>query len=50
MPSLCILKILNFCIDFFAYVEKQLDKKDKFNFKVYDVLNWKTLNYNAYIP
>ena len=34
---------------FFGYVKKQFDKKDKVNFKICDVTDWTTNNYNAYI-
>ena len=40
---------LNLCPDLFDQVGKRIDKKDKFNFKTYDVINWKTNNYKTYI-
>ena len=43
------LRYLNFCPDFFGHVEKRLDKKVKVYFKIYDVINWETNNYNTYI-
>ena len=33
----------------FGYVEKRLDKKGKVNFKIYDITNWRTNNYNRHI-
>ena len=33
----------------FGHVEKQLDKKSKVDFKIYDVTNWITTNYHTYI-
>ena len=36
---------LKFCLDIFGYVAKQLDKKAKVDFKIYDVINWETNNY-----
>ena len=33
----------------FGYVEKQLDNKVKVNFKIYDVTDWATNNYNRHI-
>ena len=33
----------------FGYVEKHLDKKTKVNFKIYDLIDWLTNKYNAYI-
>ena len=32
----------------FGYTRKQLDKTSKVNFKIYDVRNWKTNNYNTH--
>ena len=40
------LRYLQFCPNFFYYIGKQLDKKTKVNFKVYDVTNWNTNNCN----
>ena len=31
----------------FGHVGKQLDKKGKVNFQIYDVTDWKTNNYNT---
>ena len=38
---------LAFCSDFFYHVGKRLDKKAKVNFKIYDVKNRETNNYNT---
>ena len=38
-----IFKILKY------HVEKLLDEKAKINFKIYDVMNWETNNYNKNI-
>ena len=43
------LKILNFLPWRFGQLKKQLVKKVKANFKVYDGGNWETNNYNAHI-
>ena len=43
------LRYLIFCPDFFDHAEKRLDKKSDSNFKIYDVTDWATTNYNAYI-
>ena len=43
------LRYLNFCRNFFGHVGNCLDKKAKLNFKIYDVTNLKTNNYNAHI-
>ena len=40
-------RYLRFCPDFFAIVEKRLDKKGKVNFKMYDVTTWLKNNYNT---
>ena len=34
---------------FFGQAGKGLDKKTKFIFKIYDVINWETNNYNTHI-
>ena len=43
------LEIFTFLSGFSGYVEKRLDKKVKVNFKIYDVTDWTTNNYNTYI-
>ena len=43
------LRYSQFCPDFFGYIGKQLDKKAKVNFKIYDVANWNTKSYNKHI-
>ena len=43
-----LLRCLNFCPDFFGLVQKQPDKKTKINFKICDIKNWKTNNYNIH--
>ena len=43
------LRCLNFCPDFFGYVEKWLDKKDLVNFEISDIINWETNNSNTHI-
>ena len=35
-------------MSFFGYVGKRRDKKAKVNFKIYDVIDKKTNNYNTY--
>ena len=49
LKALFVLKILNFCPDFFVHLGKQLDKEVQDNFKIYDVTTWETNNYNTYI-
>ena len=44
-----ILKIFLIFADFFDLVVKRLDKKAKVNFKIYNVMNWETNNYNTHI-
>ena len=44
-----LLRYLDFSPHFFGNVGKQLDKKAKPNFKIYDVLNWETINYSKCI-
>ena len=42
-------RCLSFCLEFFGHVAKRLDKKDKVNFKFYDVTAWLTNNCNTHI-
>ena len=42
-------RYLSFCCDFIGHVAKRLDKKDKLNFKFYDVTAWLTNNYNTHV-
>ena len=44
-----VIRLINFCPDFFDRVGKRLDKKAKINFKLYDVTDQTTKNYNTYI-
>ena len=49
-----VLKIFTFLFYlifffFFVYTEKQLDKRVKVNFKIYDVKNWIRNNHNTHI-
>ena len=41
-----LLKYLSFCPDICGHVVKWLDKV---NFKIYDLINWETINYNVCI-
>ena len=43
-------RYLNFCLNFFGHAEKQLDEKDKVNFKIYDVTIWEAENRKTHIP
>ena len=42
-------KFLSFCPDIFGPVERRLDKKDKISFKIYDIINWETIDYNTHV-
>ena len=44
-----VLKIFKFLSWLFGHVAKRLDKKDKVNFKFYDVTAWLTNNCNTHI-
>ena len=44
-----VLEIFTFLFWLFRYVEKQLDKKAKVNFKVQRIIDWTTNNYNTHI-
>ena len=43
-----VLKTYNFLF-FFDHIGRRFDKKDKTNFKIYDVTNWITKNFNKHI-
>ena len=45
--SLSFSKYLRFYLYVFDRVAKQLDQKDKVNFKIYDVTSWLTNNFNT---
>ena len=47
--ALFVLKIFKFLSRLFGHVAKRLDKKDKVNFKFYDVTAWLKDNRNAHI-
>ena len=47
--ALFVLKIFRFLSSLLGHVPKRLDKKDKVNFKFYDVTEWLTNNYNTHI-
>ena len=46
LKALLVLKIFKFLPGISVHVEKQLDQKDKINFKIYDITTWLTYNYN----
>ena len=51
LKALSLLKKnLSFCPNFFDHVRKQLDKKAKLNFKIYDVTEWTINNCNTQFP
>ena len=47
--ALFVLKIFEFLSQHFGHVAKRLDKKNKADFKFYDVTAWLTNNYNTHI-
>ena len=47
--ALFVLKVFTFLSRLFGYVEKRFDKKAMVNFKIYDVTDWTTNNYNTRI-
>ena len=49
LKALFVSKIFKFCSDLFGYVEKQIDKNAKVNFKIYDATKWNTNNYYKHI-
>ena len=49
LKAFFVITLINFCPDFFDRVGKRLDKKAKINFKLYDVTDRTTKNYNTCI-
>ena len=49
LKALFVLKIFKFLSWLFGHVAKRLDKKDKVNFKFYDVTAWLANNCNTHI-
>ena len=52
LKTFFVLEIFTFfCPGFLVIydIEKRLDKKTKVNFKIYDVTEWLTTNYNIHI-
>ena len=47
LKALFVLEIFIFSPWIFGYVEKHLDQKAEINFKIYDVVDWTTNNYNT---
>ena len=47
--ALLVLKIFQFLSSLFGHVAKQLDKRDKVNFKFYDVTAWLANNRNMHL-
>ena len=43
-----LLEKFEFLSRLFGYVEKQLDKVAKVNFKIYDITDWTANNYNTH--
>ena len=44
-----VLEIFTFLSWLFGYLETRLDEKAMVNFKIYDMADWTTNNYNTYI-
>ena len=44
-----VLEIFTFLSWLFGYLETRLDEKAMVNFKIYDMADWATNNYNTYI-
>ena len=49
LKTLFVLKYLSYCADILGHVGKQLHKKAKVNFKIYDTRDWETNNYSTHI-
>ena len=49
LKALLVLKIINFLSSLFGHVRKQLDQKNKVNFKIYDVTTRLANSYSTHI-
>ena len=49
LKAVFVLEIFTFLSWLFGYVEKRLDKIDQVNFKIFDVTDWTTNDYNTHI-
>ena len=49
LKALFVLEIFTFMSGRFGYVEKGLGEKAMINFKISDITDWITNNYNTYI-
>ena len=49
LNALFVLNIFKFCHDLLVMQKKPLDKKDKINFKIYDITTWLTNSCNTHI-
>ena len=49
LKALFVLEIFTFPSWLFGYVEKQLGKETKIDFKIYDVTDWRVNNYKTHI-
>ena len=49
LKALYVFEAFTFLSRVFGYVEKLFDNKVMVNFKIYDVTNWTTNNYNTHI-
>ena len=49
LKALFVLKIFRFLCRIFGHVEKQLDQKDKINFKIHDATTWFRNKCNTHI-
>ena len=49
LAALFVLEIFKFLLWLFVYEGKWLDKKDKVNFKIYDITKWEKNNCSIHI-
>ena len=48
--TLVAVFVLSRFLSLFGHEDKRLDQKAKVNFKIFDVINWETNNYNTHFP
>ena len=49
LKAFFVLEIFTFLSSLFGYAENRLNEMAKINFKIYDITDWTTNNYNTHI-
>ena len=49
LKAVFVVEIFTFLSGLSGYIEKRLNKKENFHFKIYDITDWTTNNYKIHI-